>query len=362
MGWSEEVRNLVMVKSARYCNVCHQWKGRNVEIHHIIPQEQGGENTFENAVLLCFDCHAHAGHYNPRHPKGSKFSPQELKLHRDNWYRIVETHSIHDAVDSTVILEVTNGDFSGVFKPKFIKRITTYSDRQSRIDIMKRLGVDPMEEVNKAKENHRPGPFYIPYLRNIQSYDDYCDFMNGDYPNSPFAKDYPDENEDSTCQPVVHHMESFGISPASKELYLSNNVLKLRLKNVGREVIEDLRLVLTFSNVVAVDSVTKQKVWNDMSGYSYNVIFDENVGEFIPHRNVLVQGESVKLDDICFRTHSSERNVILHWELFARNFKQGGFLFFQIAPNFKAEENVKSVYNPEDFQTSTRICAQTIFE
>ena len=89
MGFSKEIKEKALVASARRCCVCKEFKGRNIEIHHIIPKNQGGEDTFENAIPLCFDCHANAGHYNSKHPKGTKFSPVELKTHRDNWYQLV---------------------------------------------------------------------------------------------------------------------------------------------------------------------------------------------------------------------------------------------------------------------------------
>jgi hypothetical protein len=49
----------------------------------------GGKSSFENCIPLCFDCHAEAGHYNSSHPKGTKYSPAELKKHRDRWYEAI---------------------------------------------------------------------------------------------------------------------------------------------------------------------------------------------------------------------------------------------------------------------------------
>lgn len=65
-----------------------------MEIHHILPQEQGGQDTFENAIPLCFDCHSDAGHYFAKHPKGTRFSPQELKKHKETWFNIVKENKI----------------------------------------------------------------------------------------------------------------------------------------------------------------------------------------------------------------------------------------------------------------------------
>ena len=59
-----------------------------MEIHHIVPKEQGGDDSFDNGIPLCFDCHADVMAYNPKHPKGSKFTPSELREHRDQWFKI----------------------------------------------------------------------------------------------------------------------------------------------------------------------------------------------------------------------------------------------------------------------------------
>jgi len=47
---------------------------------------EGGENTFENCIPLCFDCHGDMRSYDHNHPKGTKYSQSELRRHRDNWY------------------------------------------------------------------------------------------------------------------------------------------------------------------------------------------------------------------------------------------------------------------------------------
>lgn len=54
-----------------------------------MQEADGGPNTIENTIVLCFDCHADAGHYNPRHPRGTRFSPREVRLARDEWFRRV---------------------------------------------------------------------------------------------------------------------------------------------------------------------------------------------------------------------------------------------------------------------------------
>lgn len=90
MGFPKAVKDEVMAKSARRCAVCHQFKAVGVEVHHIKPKAQGGKDTIDNAIPLCFDCHCAAGHYNPKHPRGTKFSQCELRMQRDALYDIVK--------------------------------------------------------------------------------------------------------------------------------------------------------------------------------------------------------------------------------------------------------------------------------
>jgi hypothetical protein len=62
-----------------------------MEIDHIDPAADDGGNQGENAIPVCFDCHAEIHSYNPRHPKGRKFTPEELRGHRDQWLELCRT-------------------------------------------------------------------------------------------------------------------------------------------------------------------------------------------------------------------------------------------------------------------------------
>ena len=94
MSFSNKIKEEILVASARHCCVCHRHKGVKVEVHHIVPKEQGGEDVYENAIALCFDCHSDAGHYYAKHPKGTKFSPSELRRHKEEWFKIVKANNI----------------------------------------------------------------------------------------------------------------------------------------------------------------------------------------------------------------------------------------------------------------------------
>jgi hypothetical protein len=59
-----------------------------MEMDHIVQAADGGPDTQDNAIPVCFDCHAEIHAYNDRHPKGRKFSAEELRGHRDQWLQI----------------------------------------------------------------------------------------------------------------------------------------------------------------------------------------------------------------------------------------------------------------------------------
>ena len=86
MGFPKDDKERAAVACNRSCCLCHQFKGLKLEFHHIKQKADGGEDTFENCIPLCFDCHGDMGGINPRHPKGNAYSEKELRMHRDKWY------------------------------------------------------------------------------------------------------------------------------------------------------------------------------------------------------------------------------------------------------------------------------------
>lgn len=90
MGFPKDVVDLALVATERCCCICHKFCGVRIETHHIRPVSKGGDDSFENCIPLCFDCHAEVGHYNDQHPRGRKFSEGELRKHRDTWFSKVK--------------------------------------------------------------------------------------------------------------------------------------------------------------------------------------------------------------------------------------------------------------------------------
>ncbi|RFP60999.1 MAG: HNH endonuclease [Limnothrix sp. CACIAM 69d] len=93
MGFSESVSEKALLDCGRSCCLCHKFCGFKIELHHIVQKAEGGPDTYENCIPLCLDCHAEVKAYNPKHPKGRKYTESELRQHRDRWYEKV-SHKI----------------------------------------------------------------------------------------------------------------------------------------------------------------------------------------------------------------------------------------------------------------------------
>lgn len=79
MGFSEKTKEQVKKRAFYRCVICqHPF----VEVHHIIPQSEGGLDTEDNAAPLCARCHDLYG--------GNPEKRKQIKQMRDHWYESVE--------------------------------------------------------------------------------------------------------------------------------------------------------------------------------------------------------------------------------------------------------------------------------
>jgi len=92
MAFSRDEVSKLLAECHRRCCICHRFCGVKIETDHIVPREEGGDDTISNAISVCFECHAEIHSYNDRHPRGRKFSPEELRLHKEQWLTICERH------------------------------------------------------------------------------------------------------------------------------------------------------------------------------------------------------------------------------------------------------------------------------
>jgi hypothetical protein len=63
-----------------------------METDHILPQADGGTDDIDNAIPVCFECHAEIHSYNDKHPRGRKFRAEELRAHKEQWLAICTEH------------------------------------------------------------------------------------------------------------------------------------------------------------------------------------------------------------------------------------------------------------------------------
>lgn len=67
----------------RHCCICETKCDVNIEFAHIGSRDN---NDIDNAIPVCYDCHAKIGMYNAEHPRGNKFKIDELKRRREQIY------------------------------------------------------------------------------------------------------------------------------------------------------------------------------------------------------------------------------------------------------------------------------------
>jgi hypothetical protein len=85
----------------------------NIEAAHIIAEVEGGTNDEDNGIPVCFDCHQEMSAYNPEHPRGNQFTPEELKARRDKIYKLVESGALQAQIIAEKFRHKTGFKFKG---------------------------------------------------------------------------------------------------------------------------------------------------------------------------------------------------------------------------------------------------------
>jgi HNH endonuclease len=78
----------LLVQCHRRCCICHRFCGFKIETDHIDPSATSGNDEIENAIAVCFECHAEIHSYNDQHPRGRKYRAAELRKHKEQWLAI----------------------------------------------------------------------------------------------------------------------------------------------------------------------------------------------------------------------------------------------------------------------------------
>lgn len=97
----------LLARCHRRCCICHRFCGVKIETDHIKPAAQTGTDNIDNAIPVCFDCHAEIHSYNDRHPRGRKLGPEELHKHKEQRLAICDNHpeslSPHNGLGDTEV-------------------------------------------------------------------------------------------------------------------------------------------------------------------------------------------------------------------------------------------------------------------
>ena len=88
MAFKRSEADQLLADCHRRCCICHRFCGVKIELHHIDPSGSGGADSIENAVPVCFECHAEVQLYNDAHPRGRKFHAEELRIHKAQWLQV----------------------------------------------------------------------------------------------------------------------------------------------------------------------------------------------------------------------------------------------------------------------------------
>lgn len=82
----ESIAAEVLSRCGRCCCICRRFKPIHLQIHHVIERSQGGSDDIDNLIPICLSCHTDV---HTRVPFTQRFTVEELKLHRENLYRLV---------------------------------------------------------------------------------------------------------------------------------------------------------------------------------------------------------------------------------------------------------------------------------
>jgi hypothetical protein len=93
-GFSPGDKRRVLLWCQRHCCFCGRKCGTDIQVAHIEPRRRDKSWNIENAIPLCLNCHQKLFSYDPKHPLGIKYTPEELKTIRDETYEKYTRHLI----------------------------------------------------------------------------------------------------------------------------------------------------------------------------------------------------------------------------------------------------------------------------
>jgi HNH endonuclease len=155
MSFPDKVKEEAMVACRRQCCLCHRLKHTLMECHHIVPQADGGDDTFENCIPLCLECHGEVMSYNPKHPIGTRYSPNELKRRRDEWYQALKNPTVtvlnqkHINIDRELVKHLRN-----TCPPHVMKHLYCDRDYENPFEKLALDALGILDDFAKRTESH----------------------------------------------------------------------------------------------------------------------------------------------------------------------------------------------------------------
>lgn len=140
MSFNQETKARIFIKCARICCLCFKQCGVNIEAAHIISELEHGSNDEDNGIPVCFDCHQEIGAYDNKHPKGNKFTVNELKARRNKVYQLVESGFLQAQIITGKIHNLTSKEDLDI----------------SKIEVDYKPTSEVQQVLSLTKSSHRP--------------------------------------------------------------------------------------------------------------------------------------------------------------------------------------------------------------
>jgi len=114
MSVPDDLAAEVLAKCARHCCVCRRFAPLHLQVHHIKEKSAGGEDTFDNLIAICLTCHSDV-HAHVAFTR--RFTPEELRQHRDSVYRLVKEGKLCPETEASAGMDSALAAFVSVYAP-----------------------------------------------------------------------------------------------------------------------------------------------------------------------------------------------------------------------------------------------------
>jgi hypothetical protein len=114
----QKVEAKLLVESRNTCCVC--WRSQEVQIHHILPISEGGDNSEDNLIVLCLNCHSQV---HTKKSMAKNYTQETLRLYKTTWIDLIKQYPFKDDIinernEIDIIRQILcNGDRRALYFP-----------------------------------------------------------------------------------------------------------------------------------------------------------------------------------------------------------------------------------------------------